>query len=62
MRLSRQLERGWNSLLYTAEEDDLAFSKGWAQHCAQAWVRVACENLVLHGYQIQAASMAKLLR
>ena len=61
MRLSRQWERGWNALLSTAEDDDLAICEGWVRHCERAWARVACEYLVPHGYQLQAASLANLL-
>ena len=61
MRLSRQWERGWNALLSTAEDDDLAFCEGWVRQCERAWARVACEYLVPQGYQMRAASLAKLL-
>ena len=61
MRLSRQWERRWNALLSTAEDDDLAIREGRVGHCERAWARVACEYLVPHGYQMQAASLAKVL-
>jgi len=61
IRLSRLWERGWNALVSTAEEDDLAIGEGWVRHCEQAWARVACDYLVPHGYRMQAASLAKVL-
>jgi hypothetical protein len=61
MRLAQQWECGWNALLSTAEDDDLAFCEGWVRHCERAWSRVACDCLVPHGYRMQAASLARLL-
>lgn len=61
MRLAHQWELSWNRLMTNARDEDLTDEWGWLPKCDQAWADVVRSNLEPHGYQMEPASIARLL-
>jgi hypothetical protein len=55
-------ERRWNEALARATPQELAADEwGWLPSCDRAWANLVQAHLAPHGYQMQAASLARLL-